>query len=232
MDSKRSIAIFLLFILLGYISVLFRKKDLFFQRSILSEITVPTITITNDNQFDIITQTGEALLYRNEVYGFELHLWPETKGLKIREKQKKWERWSMINFYAKLPYLPNEEIVQSEMPLSKDFPGWDAVFAVYIVNPKEYDKWLNTERFWTTMKEMVEEDTLGYHDWLYFVQRNLTNVDHAELSQTITWLQCNEDLEFWDDLSLDCWNWLDRMIKQRFSFIKRSFKKHKNDQFS
>lgn len=32
------------------------------------------ITITNDNQFDIITQTGEALLYRNEVYGFELHL--------------------------------------------------------------------------------------------------------------------------------------------------------------
>jgi len=74
MDSKRSIAIFLLFILLGYISVLFRKKDLFFQRSILSEITVPTITITNDNQFDIITQTGEALLYRNEVYGFELHL--------------------------------------------------------------------------------------------------------------------------------------------------------------
>lgn len=74
MDLKRSIAIFLLFILLGYISVLFRKKDLFFQRSILSEITVPTITITNDNQFDIITQTGEELVYRNEIYGFELHL--------------------------------------------------------------------------------------------------------------------------------------------------------------
>ena len=224
MNSKRIIAIILLLIFCWYISFLFQKRNSFFQKTTIQD-QIPTITITKDNQFDIITQTGDDLLYRNEIYGFELHLWPETKGLKIKEKQTKWSSETIINFYAKLPNMENWEIMKSETPLSKDFPNWQDVFAVHIVNPKEYNERRNTERFGWTMKDQVEKDTLWYQDWLYFVQSNHTNTSHDELSQIIPFLDCkvNPELNVYMDIS--CWNWLDRIIKQRFSLIKRSLKK-------
>ena len=37
--------------------------------------------------------------------------------------------------------------MKSETPLSKDFPNWQDVFAVHIVNPKEYNERRNTEQF-------------------------------------------------------------------------------------
>jgi len=224
MNSKRIITIILLLIFCWYISFLFQKRTSFFQKITIQD-QIPTITITKDNQFDIITQTGDDLLYRNEIYGFELHLWPETKGLKIKETQEERARGTMINFYAKLPDMENWEIMKSETPLSKDFPNWQDVFAVHIVNSKEYNERRNTERFGWTMKDQVEEDTLGHQDWLYFVQSNHTNTSHDELSQIIPFLDCkvNPELNIYIDIS--CWNWLDRIIKQRFSLIKRSFKK-------
>ena len=224
MNSKRIIAIILLLIFCWYISFLFQKRSSFFQKITIQD-QIPTITITKDNQFDIITQTGDELLYRNEIYGFELHLWPETKGLKIKETQEERARGTMINFYAKLPDIWSWEIMKSETPLSQKFPNWQDVFAVHIVNSTEYDKWLNTERFWTTMKKMVEKDTLGHQDWLYFVQSNHTNTSHDELSQIIPYLDCKAESEIDGYIYISCWNWLDRIIKQRFSFIKRSFKK-------
>ena len=121
--------------------------------------------------------------------------------------------------------MENWEIMKSETPLSKDFPNWQDVFAVHIVNPKEYNERRNTERFGWTMKDQVEEDTLGHQDWLYFVQRNHTNVDHAELSETIPSLHCTVNSEINGYRDISCWNRLDRIIKQRFSLIKRSFKK-------
>ena len=224
MNSKRIIAIILLLIFCWYISFLFQKRNSFFQKITIQD-QIPTIIITKDNQFNIITQTGDELLYRNEIYGFELHLWPETKGLKIKEKQTKWSSETIINFYAKLPNMENWEIMKSETLLSKDFPNWQDVFAVHIVNPKEYNERRNTERFGWTMKDQVEKDTLGHQDWLYFVQSNHTNTSHDELSQIIPFLDCkvNPELNIYIDIS--CWNWLDRIIKQRFSFVKRSFKR-------
>lgn len=224
MNSKRIIAIILLLIFCWYISFLFQKRNSFFQKITIQD-QIPTITITKDNQFDIITQTGDDLLYRNEIYGFELHLWPETKGLKIKETQEERARGTMINFYAKLPNMENWEIMKSETPLSKDFPNWQDVFAVHIVNSKEYNERRNTERFGWTMKDQVEEDTLGHQDWLYFVQRNHTNTSHDDLSQIIPYLDCKAESEIDGYIDISCWNRLDRIIKQRFSLIKRSLKK-------
>ena len=53
------------------------------------------------------------------------------------------------------------------------------------------------------MKDQVEEDTLGHQDLLYFVQRNHTNVDHAELSETIPSLHCtvNSEINGYRDIS-------------------------------
>ena len=210
MHTKRVIAIILLLILCWYISFLFQKRNSFFQKITIQD-QIPTITITKDNQFDIITQTGDKLLYRNEIYGFELHLWPETKGLKIKETQEERARGTMINFYAKLPDIWSWEL--------------NSIFAVHIVNSTEYNERRNTERFGWTMKDQVEEDTLGHQDWLYFVQSNHTNTSHDELSQIIPFLDCKAESEIDGYRDISCWNWLDRIIKQRFSLIKRSFKK-------
>jgi hypothetical protein len=231
MHTKRVIAIILLLILCWYISFLFQKRNSFFQKITIQD-QIPTITITKDNQFDIITQTGDELLYRNEIYGFELHLWPETKGLKIKEIQEEQARGTMINFYAKLPDIWSWEIMKSETPLSQKFPNWQDVFAVHIVPSTEYNERCNTEQFGWTMKDQVEKDTLGHQDWLYFVQNNHTNTSHDDLSQIIPYLDCKAESEINGYRDISCWNWLDRIIKQRFSFIKRSFKKYKNDHFS
>ena len=43
----------------------------------------PIVVITEANSGAIVTQTGDSLIYRNEVYGFQVKLGKETKGVKI-----------------------------------------------------------------------------------------------------------------------------------------------------
>ena len=45
--------------------------------------TTPIVVITEANSGAIVTQTGDALIYRNEVYGFQVRLGKETKGSKL-----------------------------------------------------------------------------------------------------------------------------------------------------
>ena len=45
--------------------------------------TTPIVVITEANSGAIVTQTGDSLIYRNEVYGFQVKLGKETKGVKI-----------------------------------------------------------------------------------------------------------------------------------------------------
>ena len=45
--------------------------------------TTPIVVITEANSGAIVTQTGDSLIYRNEVYGFQVKLGKETKGGQI-----------------------------------------------------------------------------------------------------------------------------------------------------
>ena len=45
--------------------------------------TTPIVVITEANSGAIVTQTGDALIYRNEVYGFQVRLGKEWKGGQI-----------------------------------------------------------------------------------------------------------------------------------------------------
>ena len=45
--------------------------------------TTPIVVITESNSGAIVTQTGDALIYRNEVYGFQVKLGKEWKGGQI-----------------------------------------------------------------------------------------------------------------------------------------------------
>ena len=54
--------------------------------------------ITETNSGDVITQTGDQLLYRNEVYGFQILLGKDRKGVKI-SKEEYYDGSTFINFY-------------------------------------------------------------------------------------------------------------------------------------
>ena len=43
----------------------------------------PIVVITEANSGAIVTQTGDSLIYRNEVYGFQVKLGKETRGSKF-----------------------------------------------------------------------------------------------------------------------------------------------------
>ena len=45
--------------------------------------TTPIVVITEANSGAIVTQTGDSLIYRNEVYGFQVKLGKETRGSKL-----------------------------------------------------------------------------------------------------------------------------------------------------
>ena len=45
--------------------------------------TTPIVVITEANSGAIVTQTGDSLIYRNEVYGFQVKLGKEWKGGQI-----------------------------------------------------------------------------------------------------------------------------------------------------
>ena len=45
--------------------------------------TTPIVVITETNSGAIVTQTGDSLIYRNEVYGFQVKLGKEWKGGQI-----------------------------------------------------------------------------------------------------------------------------------------------------
>lgn len=54
--------------------------------------------ITEANSGDVITQTGDQLLYRNEVYGFQILLGKDWKGVRI-SKEEYYDGSTFINFY-------------------------------------------------------------------------------------------------------------------------------------
>ncbi len=60
------------------------------QTEYLSWYDGPVALITEENKDEVIVMTGEELLYRNEVYGFQVKLGKAWKGVRIYQKQHPW----------------------------------------------------------------------------------------------------------------------------------------------
>lgn len=50
----------------------------------------PVALVTEENKDEVIVMTGEELLYRNEIYGFQVKLGKAWKGVRIYQKQHPW----------------------------------------------------------------------------------------------------------------------------------------------
>lgn len=70
--------------------------------------TTQIVVITEANSWDIVTQTGDDLIYRNEVYGFQVKLGKAWKGGQIAGVW--WGKKNRSTIYFTLPYKYVREI--------------------------------------------------------------------------------------------------------------------------
>lgn len=91
----------------------------------------PVALVTEKNKDEIIVMTGDELLYRNEVYGFQVKLGKAWKGVKIYE-----ERYTVFPSQEKTghPY------VSFDMPHRSSLGWWWVVAEVGVMNPSSYEK--------------------------------------------------------------------------------------------
>ena len=92
-----------------------------------TEDTTPIVVITEANSGAIVTQPGDSLIYRNEVYGFQVKLGKETKGVKIYAEIPRAIR--LYGTYWKGP-VPWDSIM--------DKMGYEIVVGVFVSTHKEY----------------------------------------------------------------------------------------------
>lgn len=90
--------------------------------------------ITETNSGDVITQTGDQLLYRNEVYGFQVLLWSEWVDGQIGIGVQK----QHVTVYFT---LPDDGIWSFNWPLATMNPRAYTIFRLFIKSKSEYEKY-------------------------------------------------------------------------------------------
>lgn len=144
--------------------------------------TTQTVVITEANSWDIVTQTGDNLIYRNEVYGFQVKLGKAWKGAQIAGVW--WGKKNRSTIIFTLPYkyvreideeVANPEIFTDMNPDSITVLGAD----IYPVDIYEkigvswceyrYPYPCETEEKSKEARESMREWTVGHNNYFYFV---------------------------------------------------------------
>ena len=94
----------------------------------------PIVVITEANSGAIVTQTGDSLIYRNEVYGFQVLLWSEWVDGQIGIGVQK----QHVTVYFT---LPDDGIWSFNWPLATMNPRAYTIFRLFIKSKSEYEKY-------------------------------------------------------------------------------------------
>ena len=174
----------------------------------------PIVVITEANSGAIVTQTGDSLIYRNEVYGFQVKLGEETKGCKLFVDINRDNMPDNTTFL-----LYGKVWTGEESPLA--WALWK-LWAVEIGGARI----LSTNRYWDIYNEWGDsmrwfdsfiKDTLWYNQKYFFLQ-TFTNVSHEVLSDWLPNLKCTSYKDTnWSEAK-NCW-YPDRIIKD-FTVLK------------
>ena len=136
--------------------------------------TTPIIVITEANSGAIVTQTGDSLIYRNEVYGFQVKLGKEWKGGQIGGVR--WWKDDISLVYFTLPYAYTGEFDGS---INANVPVWMSPYSITVMLAAlypiaNYNKvgfwecyWVECE--WEEVRKEIERDTVGHNNRFYFV---------------------------------------------------------------
>ena len=172
----------------------------------------PIVVITEANSGAIVTQTGDSLIYRNEVYGFQVRLGKETKGSKLFVN---WDRNGNNNEPTFLLYGKEElgEIQGDNSPLWRS--GFVEILGAKILNSQQYQDVYSgaiSDIWW---REWFLSEVLGFNE-KYFFQSIVTNVWHERVAKRLPNLVCTsyQRTEFFEEK--DCGNRPDRILYSGF----------------
>lgn len=136
--------------------------------------TTPIVVITEANSGAIVTQTGDALIYRNEVYGFQVKLGKEWKGGQIGGVR--WWKDDISVVYFTLPYAYTGEFDGS---INANVPVWMSPYSITVMLAAlypiaNYNKVGFWECYWVEcegeeVRKEIERDTVGHNNRFYFV---------------------------------------------------------------
>ena len=136
--------------------------------------TTPIVVITEANSGAIVTQTGDSLIYRNEVYGFQVKLGKEWKGGQIGGVR--WWKDDISVVYFTLPYAYTGEFDGS---INATVPAWMSPYSITVMLAAlypiaNYNKVGFWECYWVEcegeeVRKEIERDTVGHNNRFYFV---------------------------------------------------------------
>ena len=136
--------------------------------------TTPIVVITEANSGAIVTQTGDSLIYRNEVYGFQVKLGKEWKGGQIGGVR--WWKDDISLVYFTLPYAYTGEFDGS---INANVPVWMSPYSITVMLAAlypiaNYNKVGFWECYWVEcegeeVRKEIERDTVGHNNRFYFV---------------------------------------------------------------
>lgn len=172
--------------------------------------------ITEANSGDVLVQTWDQLLYRNEIYGFQVLLGEETKGRRIQDRGNLVERsWDFI-VPAESEELADENNAGEVLKIKRT-----PLLAIEVMDLEAYQQLTWVGEYGISVKELVDADLLWNNDRFYFVMKVFTNVDHAELSDSLQYLKCEKDPDRQVYRNISCGNWVERLIGSRFSVFEQ-----------
>ena len=136
--------------------------------------TTPIVVITEANSGAIVTQTGDALIYRNEVYGFQVKFGKGWKGGQIGGVR--WWKDDISLVYFTLPYAYTGEFDGS---INATVPAWMSPYSITVMlamlyPTANYNKVGFWECYWVEcegeeVRKEIERDTVGHNNRFYFV---------------------------------------------------------------
>ena len=136
--------------------------------------TTPIVVITEANSGAIVTQTGDSLIYRNEVYGFQVKLGKGWKGGQIGGVR--WWKDDISLLYFTLPYAYTGEFDGS---INANVPVWMSPYSITVMLAAlypiaNYNKVGFWECYWVEcegeeVRKEIERDTVGHNNRFYFV---------------------------------------------------------------
>ena len=165
----------------------------------LSWYTWNTITVTNDISGAIITQTTDTLLYKNEVYGFQLLLTQKAKGVKIKDwilLQSGNNGTTISSHYISLYWDDKSLLWQNwydqTSSLNHEYANFQRIIDIQIMDHNYYNSITDWMFPWTGRKPL-EEVTLWHNNKYYFVLGR-TNATDDYLAQLIPTLTCKDTI--------------------------------------
>lgn len=156
------------------------------QAEYLSWYDGPVAFVTKENKDEVIVMTGEELLYRNEVYGFQVKLGKAWKGVRISDiKGNSTEK-------------KNYPSLKFEMPSPFRKNTFEVIIKIIMLNDEEYHQ--EREEKKNHVFETLEEfdHTILWNNNKYYFSFSWSNRLHEEMYEIFyPHLECKDIFKDW-----------------------------------